>query len=356
MIAQANYSLSPFFQLSQDYLCIAGYDGYFRKANPAFVEMIGYSEEELLSFPIHQLIYSHDRGLTAEHRKNLLNGIFLLNFENRYVTKSGEIVWLSWTSIPVKSENLVYAIAKNITHIKKKEEERNRLITDLSNLNRELTQLSFTATHDLRSPVNNLLSLSNFLDDKEIKREESQLYMDLVKQSISNLSGQLDHYIDAVKERSKTKGAQEEIDLNLAISKTIEPINYLIRSSNTSIKIDFSEATSIKFNAFYLQSIFLNLISNSIKYSRPGVPPLIKIKAKKTSNSIIITFEDNGIGFEMKKIEGRLFGLGETFHDHLESKGVGLYLVNNYMRELGGSVELESKVNEGSVFTLVFRN
>ena len=67
-------------------------------------------------------------------------------------------------------------------------------------------------------------------------------------------------------------------------------------------------------------------------------------------------FEDNGIGFDMKKTEGRLFGLNETFHDHSESKGVGLYLVNNYMRELGGSIELESKVNEGAVFTLIFRD
>lgn len=355
MIIQKNYSFSPFFELSQDYLCIAGYDGYFRKVNPAFVDMIGYSEEELLSFPIDQLIYDPDKNRTADLRENLTKGTSLLNFENRYVTKSGEIVWLSWTSIPLDSDKLIYAIAKNITHIKEQEQERNKLIADLTSINKELTQFSFMATHDLRSPVNNLLSLFNFMDDEDLKKEESLLYMDLLKQSVGSLKTRLDQYIDTFKEKNRSKIALERIDLNSAITKTVEPIKYLIKSSDTTFEIDFSEANFVWFNPFYLQSIFLNLISNSIKYSKPGLPPKIKIKAKKTPNSINIMFEDNGIGFDMKKTEGRLFGLNETFHDHSESKGVGLYLVNNYMRELGGSIELKSKVNEGSVFTLVFR-
>lgn len=140
--------------------------------NPAFINMIGYSKEELFSFPINHLILDLDKKCTEEFRKNLKKGISLLNFENRYVTKSGELVWLTWTYMPVESEQLVYAIAKNITHIKKQELARNHLITELTYLNKEITQLSNTTTHYLKSPLNNLISLFKLLDVEEIKNEE----------------------------------------------------------------------------------------------------------------------------------------------------------------------------------------
>lgn len=114
-ISDDAFNLGLFFNLSADLLCIAGYDGYFRKINPAVSNLLGYTKEELFSKPIADFIHPDDKIATAAHRLNLTNGsIPLLNFENRYVTKSGEVVWLSWTSMPVDNEQMVYAIAKNI--------------------------------------------------------------------------------------------------------------------------------------------------------------------------------------------------------------------------------------------------
>src|SRR5688572_2542380 len=108
-----------FFEVSTDLLCIAGFEGYFKRINPAVSKLLGYSNEELYAKPISEFIYFKDRHITGEHRKNLLKDTPLTNFENRYVTKSGEIIWLAWTSIPVYKDEVVYAIAKNITHKKK---------------------------------------------------------------------------------------------------------------------------------------------------------------------------------------------------------------------------------------------
>lgn len=352
----SEYSLLPFFELTEDFLCVAGYDGYFKKINPAFVKLLGYSEQELFSFPISHLIHEPDKKPTSEFRDQLLKGKPLLNFENRYLTKSGEIVWLTWTSIVVKSEQLVYAIAKNITHIKKREEETTSLITELSSLNNELTQLSYTTTHDLKSPVNNLISLFSLMDVTEMTNEDNLLYLDLLKKSAENLRDTLNRYIDNIKERNKASTINEDLNLEQVLEDTIQPIQYLIKTSNTSLKLDFSEAKFLKSNSFYLHSIFLNLISNSIKYARPGIPLKIEITSKRDGNSIVVIFKDNGLGFDLKKFGNRIFKLNETFHNHPESKGVGLYLVYNYMQALGGSVNIESEVNNGATFTLGFVN
>jgi PAS domain S-box-containing protein len=118
------FDLEYFFELSPDLLCVAGYDGYFKKINPAVPKTLGYTYDELFASPIDSFVHIEDRNITAKKRESIKNDNPLLNFENRYVTKSGDIVWLTWTSMPIKKDRLVFAIAKNITYKKKLEEYR----------------------------------------------------------------------------------------------------------------------------------------------------------------------------------------------------------------------------------------
>jgi len=116
------FDLEYFFELSPDLLCIAGFDGYFKKINPAVSKTLGYTNEELFARPINDFVYSEDKDITSRKRESIKRDTPLLNFENRYVTKSGDIIWLTWTSMPVKEQKLVFAIAKDITYKKKLEE------------------------------------------------------------------------------------------------------------------------------------------------------------------------------------------------------------------------------------------
>jgi len=350
-----NFNIEPFFMLSHDYLCIAGFDGYFRKINPAFIDLMGYSQDELLAKPISSFVHPQDRNSTAETRKKILEGTPLLHFQNRYITKKGEIVWLTWTSIPVLENNLIYGISKNITHIKKLEEERNLLLANITKMNAELKQLTYTISHDLRAPVNNLLSIINLLNLSEIPHQETLEYMEMLEASVFQLRSTLDKNIDKLSEKDQKNGQLEWINLDNILNITLNSLRIWIEDSRTTINFDFSEIADIHFNAFYLQSIFLNLISNSIKYAKPGVPAVITIVSKKRKDFVEIIFSDNGLGFDMEKVEGKIFGLKQSFHTHPDSKGVGLYLVSNYMNSMGGSISLRSAVNKGSSFILNFR-
>ncbi|WP_051935812.1 PAS domain S-box protein [Salegentibacter sp. Hel_I_6] len=278
---ESEFDLEPFFSLSHDYLYIAGFDGYFRKINPAFVKLMGYTREELFSNPISNFVYPEDKKNTAETRAKILKGVPLLHFQNRYLTKSGEIVWLTWTSIPVPDKELIYAISKNITHLKKLEEDRHFRIRDLTSKNSGLTQLSYTTAHDLRSPVNNLISLVNLLDRSKIQDDETLLYLELLEKSVYKLKRTLNEQVDHLQENRFLKPYCESVNLKEVIQNIVDSLHSLIQETETCFEIDFSSVEFLKVNKFYLHSIFLNLITNSIKYAKPGIPPLISISSKK---------------------------------------------------------------------------
>lgn len=111
------------FEMTPDLVCIAGKDGFFRRINPAVSKKLGYTKEELLSRPIFSFMHPDDRERTGEMREMLLQGRTLLNFQNRYCTKEGDVIWLEWTSVYVPEKEVVFAIAKDVSRRKQVESE-----------------------------------------------------------------------------------------------------------------------------------------------------------------------------------------------------------------------------------------
>lgn len=352
---EERFDTEPFFEVSQDLMCIAGFDGYFKRINPAVSKLLGYSDEELFSRPINDFVYVEDQHRTEDHRTDLRKNIPLLNFENRYVTKKGEVIWLSWTSIPVTESKLVYAVAKNITHKKKIEEERNHLLISLSKINEELQHLTQMASHDLRAPVNNLISLFHLLDVSKVEDTETVELINVLKSTTEDLKGRLNYYLDAASQKKSVHVPTENLNLHHSLKGVFYSINSLISDSKALINVDFSEFDTINFNKVYMDSIFLNLITNSIKYAKPGAYPDISIATKRADGNRQLIFTDQGLGFDMESVKHKVFGLHQTFHSHAESKGVGLFLIYNHINSLGGHIEVESKVNEGVKFVLTFK-
>lgn len=118
LLYNSAFELLPFFELTPDLVCIARKDGYFQQVNPAVIKKLGYSAEELYAQPISNFIHPNDRPLTQQHRNELIAGKPLVNFQNRYVTKEGAIIWLDWTSVFLPGKELVFAIAKDVTERK----------------------------------------------------------------------------------------------------------------------------------------------------------------------------------------------------------------------------------------------
>lgn len=344
-----------FFRHSKDLFCIAGFDGYFKKVNQAVVEVLGYTEEELFSRPINSFVFEEDRQLTEERRENLRNAVPLLNFENRYMTREGALVWLSWTSIPVPEHRLVFAVAKNITARRIQEEDRNLLLNELTERNRELKQLVSTVMHDLRSPASNIMTMFDLLGLEELVPQDCHEDIRMLRLCAENLRVTLDSYMELLIEKNNYNPAVSRLSLSDALLRTTGALRSLIHESNTSIKCDFSAEDLVWFNRTYLDSIFLNLITNSIKYSRMDAYPEIVISSSRKSGYVLLVFRDNGRGFDMEQVGNDIFNFNQRFHGHSDSKGVGLYLVRNHLTHFGGHISVESYRGVGTTFTIGFK-
>ena len=352
----AIYNTELFFELSSDLFFIAGYDGYWKKINKAVCNLLGYTEEELLSKPLINFLHKEDVEITLKNREFIKKGNPLMNFENRYVTKTGEIVWLFWTAMPHDETKLIYAVAKDITHKKKVEEERDRLLTNLKIINARLKKLSYTASHDIRSPVNNVLSVFDLLDLSKIEDDETLEFVQMIKVASNGLKDTLNNYVENIKQSEINHQNIELLNFESSLKTITKSIRSLILSSKTIIDTDFDEMQTISFNRVFLESIFLNLITNSIKYARIGESPVIKISSQHKDGINILIYTDNGQGFDLENNGDKIFGLNQIFHNTPDSNGIGLYLVYNHIQEMGGTIAIESEINKGTTFTIRFKN
>jgi PAS domain S-box-containing protein len=115
---QLEQELNQVFQFTPDILCIANTDGYFKKVNPAMSILLEYSEEELLSKPYMNMVHPLDKGNTATELQNIIDGKPTYYIENRYITRSGKIKWLAWTTTGASEQGILYCSAKDITEKK----------------------------------------------------------------------------------------------------------------------------------------------------------------------------------------------------------------------------------------------
>lgn len=346
--------LSSFFDYTPDLLCIAGFDAMFKKVNPAVFKLLGYSREELFSHPINYFVHPDDQERTSKAREGLFDGEPLLNFENRYITKNGSVVWLSWTSIPVPNNQSVFAIAKDITLKKRLEEEKNELYDNLVQINKELEHFTRIASHDLRSPINNILSLFDLIDFDKIPDEQTKMIFEMIKSSTQKVYQTLEKYIEELKKKDRVPITDQ--NLKDILETVTSSIHLLIKRSEAQIETDFSAFEVVRFNREYLESIFLNLLTNAIKYADEHRKPLIRIKTRinsKGKNQLLVS--DNGIGIDLKKHKNNIFGLNQTFHQRPDSTGLGLFLIQSHLSEMGGKIEVESEVGKGTTFIITFK-
>jgi PAS domain S-box-containing protein len=130
------------FTLSRDMLCIAGFDGYFKKLNPAWERTLGYTEADLLAQPYIEFIHPDDRQSTLAESKNVHSGSEVIAVENRYRCKDGSYRWFMWNAIAVVEDQLIYATARDITERKRSEEVLQKTNAELRQALQEVKVLS----------------------------------------------------------------------------------------------------------------------------------------------------------------------------------------------------------------------
>ncbi|WP_281337285.1 PAS domain-containing protein [Flavobacterium eburneipallidum] len=329
--------------------------------NPAFSVMSGYQPHEIIGKSPNLFMGSKSN---TEVFEKLCNAI-LKKEENHQIEtisykKNNEEYWVGFSLLPVyNSDNELshwVSIQRDITEIKKQEVEKEQLIRELTQNNKDLQQFSYITSHNLRSPLSNLTGLLNLIEDIPIENPDLQEILNGFKKSTHLLNETIDDLVKVIVIKDNPSIQKEEILLKEVFENVFSQLDFLIGLHKPIIKIDFEKAPVLNTNKAYLESILLNLLTNAIKYKSKNQQSKITISTTPLDNSVILIFKDNGIGIDLVRNKDKIFGLYQRFHDYPDSKGLGLYLVKSQVEAMGGSINIESEVDKGTTFTLIFKN
>ncbi len=347
-------------QNSNDGLSLLTTDGVMLEISPTGKKITGFDEDEMVGQARQDLIHPDD----LEHVSRAFIDVIedpekTRNFEYRSLTKEGTYKWLEACCQNLLHEPAVGAIVINyrdITERKNQEIEREQLIRTLNQNNTDLRNFSYITSHNLKAPLSNLIGFIDLLKDIQIKNPTLRTIIDGFRLSTIQLDHTVNDLVKILIIRDNDSIEQKEISFNQIFSQVKSQLNNLIEEVQPVIKADFTNAPVVVFNETYLESIFLNLLTNAIKYRSYDRKLKINIKTQKTDKTIVLTFTDNGIGIDLERHQSKIFGLYQRFHDRPNSKGLGLYLIKSQMESLGGSIDIHSMVDVGTTFTLRFES
>lgn len=337
-------------------------DGYLKTiyVNPAFKVMTGYESYEILGKTPFIMFSEQFVKTNSEEITSLIKKKEEFIFQGINHKKNNDEYWVTISMLPIKnSDDEVthwISIKRDITLEKNREIEREQLIKELTQNNSDLKQFSYITSHNLRAPLSNLSGLLNLIEDIEIQDEELVEIIDGFSKSTFLLNETINDLVKILVIKDNISIELEKIDIALLIENVKHLLSFKINTSKATFNLDVEKAPTILFNKTYFESILQNLITNSIKYCSPEVNPKIHISTYTEDNNTILIFKDNGIGIDLEKNKDKVFGLYQRFHDHSDSKGLGLYLVKSQIESMGGNISIESKVGEGTTFKLTFKN
>jgi len=175
-----------------------------------------------------------------------------------------------------------------------------------------------------------------------------------LKESTSNALTTLEELNEVLKIKQNRNIEKQLLEFDKVFNQVRTMISAKIAESSAEIKSDFSTAPTIVYPNIYLESIFLNLLTNALKYRKPGQKPLIELKTYYDKKDIVLEIKDNGLGINLDRYGHQIFKLQKTFHKHPESRGIGLFMIKNQIEAMGGEISIKSKENIGTTFFINF--
>ena len=329
--------------------------------NPAFSQMSGYLSSEIIGKSTN--IFNKGPKSDSEELKKLLRAI--KNEEECLIetityTKQKEEYWVRFSMIPIfNNEGVIshwISIQRDITDEKKLETEKEHLIRELTQNNKDLKQFSYITSHNLRAPLSNLIGLLNLIEDIPIENQELEEILAGFTKSTHLLNETINDLVKVIIIKDNPSMQKEEVSLKEVFENVFSQLSFQIELHKPIIKLKFERVPLLNTNKAYIESILLNLLTNSIKYKSENRKLKISITAEQIDHKAILTFKDNGIGIDLERNRDKVFGLYQRFHNYPDSKGLGLYLVKSQVETMGGTISIDSEVNKGTIFTITFKN
>ncbi|WP_299801123.1 PAS domain S-box protein [uncultured Maribacter sp.] len=246
-------------------------------------------------------------------------------------------------------------ISLDISKLKEKEKELRNIINIASVQNKKLLNFAHIVSHNLRSHSANFSMLLNFLETEKDEGEKKNIVSMLTTAS-NNLLETLDNLNEVVSINTNTNIAIKEINLSNKVIDACDNLSPFIAINSGKIENNIPDNFNIKSVPAYLDSILTNFITNAIKYKHPDREVLVILSAEKKGGYSILTISDNGLGIDLDKYGKKLFGMYNTFHEHEDARGIGLYLSKNQIDAMNGKVEVTSETGKGTEFKIFFND
>jgi PAS domain S-box-containing protein len=353
--------------------------GIITFANKWLQDFFGVIPKDLNGAAWQNLIHPQDYSLFIKDLAWLLSKQLTLNGQYRLKQKSnGNYLWHMLSITPLKDENevvggwigflvdinaqkLVEQTLKDNKELKDTQQqlfeyqgELERKVVELNRSNYELEQFAHLASHDLQEPLRKILFYSDTLRKK---------YSDSIAapgigilDSMTNAAARMRELIQDLLSYSQLhqqKLVLEEVDLNVVMQDIVKELDVAIKEKEASI--NYSSLPVLRGNALRLRQLFVNLITNSLKYSRREVRPVIDINSTHENGNVVIKVKDNGIGFDPQYSE-KIFGLFERLHSRNEfpGTGIGLSICKKIAELHGGRISATAKEHEYALFEVHF--
>ncbi|MWB96000.1 PAS domain S-box protein [Flavobacterium sp. GA093] len=328
--------------------------------NPAFSIMSGYEASEIIGKPAN--IFKGPKSDSAELKKLLraIKNEEECHIETISYTKKKVEYWVRFSMIPIFNFDGTIShwisIQRDITDEKKLEAEKEHLIRELTQNNKDLKQFSYITSHNLRAPLSNLIGLLNLIEDIEMKNPELEEILAGFSKSTHLLNETINDLVKVIIIKDNPSMQKEEVSLKEVFENVFSQLSFQIELHKPIIKLKFDKVPTLNINKAYIESILLNLLTNSLKYKSENRKLKISITADQIDQKAILSFKDNGIGIDLERNRDKVFGLYQRFHNYPDSKGLGLYLVKSQVETMGGTISIDSEVNKGTQFTITFKN
>lgn len=336
--------------------------GCIEWVNEGFTTLTGYTLAEVVGRkPATFLLGDEtDKAAIERYQQKRFLGIPFQE-ELLHYTKGGEKIWILLDISPVFNDagTIVryVAIQTDISERKEAEASQLQLTKDLYRQNQDLQQFTYIVSHNLRSPVANVLGLTEVLPMLEAQPDTFRLSLDYLKKSARQLDTVLTdlNTILAIREK-KNSIDQERIPLRLVCQQALDDLKESFEACGGEVKLQIDEQLHVKGDKAYLYSVFHNLLSNAIKYRSQERSLKVNIRCLgSTENGTLVTLSDNGSGFDMQLAGDKLFKLYKRFHTSSEGRGIGLFLVKTHLAAMDGHIEVSSEVNVGTRFIIYLK-
>ena len=350
-----------FFNNSIDMMCIIGFDGYFRQLNPAWEKTLGWTNEELTAKPYLEFLHPEDLEITGKSfDDSITKGEIKTNIVNRFLCKDGSYNWLSWNSITLIEEKIVFAVTRDITEFVKNDIEKKKLEAQLVQAQKleSLGTMAGGIAHDFNNILNIIIGHASLIKSNNVDKEELAKYIETILDSSWRGAGLVKQLLTFAR---KSESVFQSVQVNSIIAEIKKLLNETFPKTIV-LKNELQEdLPQIIGDSTQIHQIFLNLCVNA----RDAMPDggSITIKTKRVNSDIVklknptaetgdyieISVKDTGTGM-VEAVKQKIFDPFFTTKESGKGTGLGLALVYGIVKNHGGYIGIESEIGKGTTF------